>query len=112
MILNNRFEIIKEIGAGGMGKVYLAKDLKLKRNVAIKIITDTAISDSSSKARFLREAQTASSLDHSNICTIYEIYNEEQEEYIVMQYIDGITIDQIISVSIKFLILQSKFVMV
>lgn len=98
MILNNRFEIIKEIGAGGMGKVYLAKDLKLKRNVAIKIITDTAISDSSSKARFLREAQTASSLDHSNICTIYEIYNEEQEEYIVMQYIDGITIDQIIKI--------------
>ena len=98
MILNDRFEIIKEIGSGGMGEVYLAEDLKLKRKVAIKRISEKAIADSSSRARFLREAQTASSLDHSNICTIYEIYNEQKEEYIVMQYIDGITIDQIISI--------------
>lgn len=98
MILNNRFEIIKELGVGGMGEIFLAEDLKLKRKVAVKRISDKAITDSKSKARFLREAQTASSLDHTNICTIYEIYNEDDGEYIVMQYIDGITIDKILSV--------------
>jgi len=97
MILNNRFEIIKEIGAGGMGKVYLAEDLKLKRKVAVKRISDGAITDKKSKARFLREAQTASSLDHNNICTIYEIYNEDEKAYIVMQFVDGITLDKIIN---------------
>jgi len=98
MILNNRFKIIKELGVGGMGEIFLAEDLKLKRKVAVKRISDKAISDSKSKARFLREAQTASSLDHTNICTIYEIYNEDDGGYIVMQYIDGITIDRILSV--------------
>lgn len=97
-LIKDRFRIMKKLGAGGMGEVLLAEDLKLKRNVAIKSILTTGHGDTSSKIRFLREAQTASKLDHTNICTIYEIYEEEDKEYIVMQFIDGITLDHIIGV--------------
>jgi serine/threonine protein kinase/Tfp pilus assembly protein PilF len=93
--IKNRFKVIKKLGKGGMGEVFLAEDIKLKRKVAVKSILTQTLSDTSSKARFLREAQTASQLDHPNICTIYEIYEEDDCDYIVMQYIDGITIDQI-----------------
>jgi len=96
-ILNNRFRVIKKLGKGGMGEVLLAEDVKLKRRVAIKsILLKDNLSDSSSKLRFLREAQTASQLDHTNICTIYEIYEEGDKDYILMQYIDGVTLDQVI----------------
>lgn len=97
-LIKNRFKIIKRLGKGGMGDVLLAEDIKLKRNVAIKsILTDILnLTDSPSRNRFLREAQTASRLDHPNICTIYEIYEEDHQSYIVMQYVDGVTIDQII----------------
>ncbi|MCP5053426.1 MAG: protein kinase [bacterium] len=95
-VVNNRFKVIKKLGKGGMGEVLLAEDVKLKRQVAIKSILLANLSDTSSKVRFLREAQTASQLDHPNICTIYEIYEEDDRDYIVMQYIDGVTIDQVI----------------
>ena len=94
-VIKNRFKVIKKLGKGGMGEVFLAEDIKLKRKVAIKSILTQTLSETSSKARFLREAQTASQLDHPNICTIYEIYEEDDRDYIVMQYVDGITIDQI-----------------
>jgi tetratricopeptide (TPR) repeat protein len=97
-IVNDRFKIIKRLGSGGMGEVLLAEDIKLKRQVAIKSILKNNLSDTTSKVRFLREAQTASQLDHPNICTLYEIYEEKDKDYIVMQYIDGVTIDQIIGV--------------
>ncbi len=96
LFIKNRFKILKKLGKGGMGEVFLAEDIKLKRKVAIKSILTRTLSDTSSKARFLREAQTASQLDHPNICTIYEIYEEDDHDYIVMQYVDGVTIDQII----------------
>ncbi|MCU0286844.1 MAG: protein kinase [Acidobacteria bacterium] len=98
IFIKNRFKVIKRLGKGGMGDVLLAEDIVLKRNVAIKsILTDIlTLTDSSSKTRFLREAQTASRLDHPNICTIYEIYEEDRQSYIVMQYVDGVTVDQII----------------
>ncbi|MCP5105520.1 MAG: protein kinase, partial [bacterium] len=95
-LIKNRFKVIKKLGKGGMGEVLLAEDLKLKRKIAIKSILTNTITDTSSKARFLREAQTASRLDHPNICTIYEVYEENYHDYIVMQYVDGVTIDQII----------------
>lgn len=97
MIVNQRFKIIKILGRGGMGNIYLARDQKLKRDVAIKCISEKTLNDFYSKARFLREAQTASQLEHTNICTIYEIYEEEKNNYIVMQYVDGVTLDQIIN---------------
>jgi len=96
--LNRRFRILKRLGRGGMGVIYQARDLKLKRTVAIKSISTSTLIDESSRARFLREAQTASQLEHPNICTIYEIYEEEKNNYIVMQYVDGVTLDQIIDI--------------
>jgi serine/threonine protein kinase len=98
-IIQKRFRVIKKLGKGGMGEVLLAEDVKLKRKVAIKSILlkdNIGLTDTTSKLRFLREAQTASQLDHPNICTIYEIYEEGDSDYIVMQYIDGVTLDQII----------------
>ncbi len=97
LLLNRRFKIIKSLGRGGMGTIYHARDQKLKREVAIKCISEKTLNDFYSKARFLREAQTASQLEHPNICTIYEIYEEENNNYIVMQFVDGVTLDQIIS---------------
>jgi serine/threonine protein kinase/Tfp pilus assembly protein PilF len=98
MFIRNRFKVIKTLGKGGMGKVLLAEDIILKRKVAIKTILTGTLVDSSAKARFLREAQTASRLDHPNICTLYEIYEENNHDYIVMQYVDGLSLDQIIKV--------------
>ncbi len=97
-VIKDRFKILKKLGKGGMGEVLLAEDVKLGRKVAIKSILRTNLSDTTTKIRFLREAQTASQLDHTNICTIYEIYEEDERDYIVMQYIDGVTLDQIVGV--------------
>lgn len=95
-ILNKRFKILRRLGKGGMGTIFHARDVRLKRDVAIKCISEKTLKDGGSKARFLREAQTASQLEHPNICTIYEIYEEERNNYIVMQYVDGVTLEQII----------------
>lgn len=95
-IIKNRFRIIRKLGSGGMGEIFLAEDVKLKRKVAIKSVSTSSMTDPASKARFLREAQTASQLEHPNICTIYEIYEEDDKDYIVMQYVDGVTLDHII----------------
>ncbi len=95
-LVNNRFRIKKKLGKGGMGEIFLAEDTKLKRNVAIKRISKENLEDKDSKTRFLREAQTASQIEHPNICPIYEIYEEENNNYIIMQYIDGVSLDSII----------------
>lgn len=94
--IKDRFKVIGKLGKGGMGEVFLCEDIKLRRKVAVKSILTNTLSDTSSKARFLREAQTASQLDHPNICTVYEVYEEDYHDYIVMQYVDGVTLDQII----------------
>lgn len=96
--IRDRFKVIKKLGKGGMGEVFLCEDVKLKRMVAVKNILTRSMSDTTAKARFLREAQTASRLDHPNICTVYEVYEEGFHDYIVMQYVDGVTLDQIIKV--------------
>lgn len=96
VVIKDRFKVLRRLGKGGMGEVFLAEDLKLKRNVAIKRIIAGQLADSTTKIRFLREAQTASQLDHTNICTIFEIYDDDRYDYIVMKYIDGVTLDQII----------------
>jgi serine/threonine protein kinase/tetratricopeptide (TPR) repeat protein len=95
-VLGGRFQVIRSLGKGGMGEIFLAQDMKLERKVAIKSISAAAICDRDSKTRFLREAQAASRLDHANICTIYEIAEEDGREFIVMQYIDGVTLDQLL----------------
>lgn len=98
LLIKSRFKVLKKLGKGGMGEVLLAEDIKLKRKVAIKRILSNTLTDATSKIRFLREAQTASQLDHTNICTVYEIYEDETHDYIVMQYIDGVALDQITKV--------------
>jgi serine/threonine protein kinase/Flp pilus assembly protein TadD len=95
-LIEGRFKIKKVIGKGGMGEIYLAVDERLKREVAVKSVSDESLQDNSVRARFLREAQTASQLTHPNICTIYEIYDDLEREYIVMEFVNGITLNQII----------------
>jgi serine/threonine protein kinase/Flp pilus assembly protein TadD len=89
-----RYEIRSQLGAGGMGEVYLAEDTKLHRRVALKILTAEFRQDSQRAARFLREAQAASALNHPNICTIHEINDDNDVPFIAMEYVEGETLLQ------------------
>jgi len=84
------YNILKELGRGGMGVVYLAEDIKLKREVAIKFLPQQISSDKEQKKRFELEAQAAASLNHPNITTIHAIEESGNDVFIVMEYIDGI----------------------
>jgi serine/threonine protein kinase/dipeptidyl aminopeptidase/acylaminoacyl peptidase len=86
------YEILGQLGSGGMGEVYLAKDTKLDRNVAIKLLPPELVVDEQAKKRFLREAKAAAKLDHPNICAIYEVNEEAGRSFIVMQYVEGETL--------------------
>ena|SRR5688500_16056229 len=83
------YRIIKKLGAGGMGQVYLALDTKLDRKVAIKILHSDQLAEEHLKRRMLREAQAAAKLDHPNICAIYDVNEAAEFTFIVMQYIEG-----------------------
>jgi eukaryotic-like serine/threonine-protein kinase len=85
----SHYRIISKLGAGGMGEVYLAEDTRLDRKVAIKFLPSNSTSDQQAKKRLIREAQAAAKLDHSNICSIYEVGEEEGRSFIVMQYVEG-----------------------
>ena len=87
------YEICSALGEGGMGKVYLAEDTKLKRKVALKVLPAVHTGDEQARRRLLREAQAAAALDHSNICAIYEVDEENDPSYIAMQYIEGETLE-------------------
>jgi TolB-like protein/tRNA A-37 threonylcarbamoyl transferase component Bud32/Tfp pilus assembly protein PilF len=84
-----RYEIIQELGRGGMGVVYKAQDTKLKRGVALKFLPQELTHISEIKERFMREAQAAAALDHPNICTVYEFDEAEEKSFISMAYIEG-----------------------
>ncbi len=88
----NHYEIIKQIGAGGMGEVYLAKDKKLDRQVAIKILNEKFASHESNLNRFIQEAKAASALNHPNILVIHEIGESDDTHYIVSEFIEGETL--------------------
>src|SRR5580658_6655738 len=81
---------------GGMGEVYKARDARLDRLVAIKILPYDKTGDEDRKRRFIQEAKAASALNHPNIVTIYDIGSENGVDYIVMEFIDGKTVDQLI----------------
>ncbi len=84
-----RFVIVKMLGAGGMGQVYQAQDVKLKRVVAIKRMAPRLQQDEGDRRRFLREAQQASALNHPNIASIYDVIEEQGEIFLIMEYVEG-----------------------
>jgi serine/threonine-protein kinase len=92
----NHYEIRSQIGSGGMGEVFLAQDQKLRRKVAIKFIARHKEVSPAVEKRFLREARSASQLNHPNIVTIYEIGETENHTYIVMEYVEGRSLRELI----------------
>ena len=94
--INNRYEIVKNIGEGGMANVYLANDTILDRKVAVKVLRGDLSSDDKFIRRFQREALSVSNLSHPNIVEVYDVGEEEGNHYIVMEYIEGKTLKQLL----------------
>ena len=94
--INNRYEIVKSIGEGGMANVYLANDKILDRKVAVKVLRGDLSSDDRFIRRFQREALSVSNLSHPNIVEVYDVGEEDGEYYIVMEYIEGKTLKQLL----------------
>ena len=95
--INERYEIIKSIGEGGMANVYLAQDTILDRKVAIKVLRGDLENNEKFIRRFQREAKSVSDLSHPNIVEVYDVGEEDGQHYIVMEYIDGRTLKQLVN---------------
>ena len=95
-LIGNRYEIIEEVGKGGMAVVYKAKCLVLNRYVALKVLRPEFREDTDFIHRFKVEAQSAGSLSHPNIVSIYDVGQDGDLDYIVMEYVEGVTLKQYI----------------
>lgn len=93
-ILNNRYEIIRPVGSGGMAEVFLAHDNLLDRNVAVKMLRDQFLADKELLEQFRREAKSAARLIHPYIINVYDVVSEGDIQYIIMEYVDGVTLKE------------------
>ena len=91
------YTITREIGRGGMGVVYLAHDTKLERDVAVKVLSTGTLTDESARKRFRREALALSRLNHPNIETVHDFDTQEGVDFLVMEYIPGVTLNETIA---------------
>ena len=90
------YEVVAALGAGGMGEVYRARDTRLNREVAIKVLPAERLADEHRRRRFHQEARALSSLTHPHIVTIYEVESAGDVDFIVMEFVRGSTLDQLI----------------
>ena len=92
----SHYQVLEKLGSGGMGEIYKAQDARLNRMVAIKVLSRRAAGDEERRRRFIKEAQAASSLNHPNIITIYDILSDGESEYMVMEFVAGKTLTELI----------------